>query len=113
MLPADPAARVATAGRRYPVRMQTRGPGYRTQSSDTSIEAERVQFECFRALTPAERLEVILDLCRTGRELSLVGLRMRHPQATPEELELREAALRLGPELARAVHGPRYDALVR
>jgi len=93
--------------------MQTLGPGYRTQSADTSIVAEQVQFECYRALTPAEKLDVILDLCRTGRELSLAGLRLRHPQATPEELELREAALRLGPELARAIHGTRYDEVVR
>lgn len=93
--------------------MQNWGPGYRTQSSDTSVVAERVQFDCYRALSPAEKLEIILDLCSTGRELSRAGMRMRHPEASAEELDLREACLRWGPELARKVYGPRIDELVR
>jgi hypothetical protein len=93
--------------------MQPCGPGYRTQSSDTSIVAEQVQFDCYRALSPAEKLEIIEQIARDARALSLAGLRLRHPQATQEELELREAALRLGPELARAIHGARYDELFR
>lgn len=95
------------------MRMQPFGSGYRTQSSDTSVEAERVQFDCYRALTAADKLEIIEQLARDARALSLAGLRLRHPRATHEELELREAALRLGPELARAIHGARYDELVR
>ena len=91
--------------------MRPWGPDYLTQSSDTSIVAERIQFDCYRALTPAEKVEVILDLCRVGRELSRAGLRMRHPGASSEELELREAGLRLGRELARKVYGRRFDEL--
>jgi hypothetical protein len=93
--------------------MQPWRSGYRTQSSDTSIVAERVQFDCYRALTPAEKLEIIEQIARDARALSFAGLRLRHPQATQEELELREAALRLGPDLVRAIHGARYDELVR
>src|SRR5258708_39878110 len=111
MLPAGPAVRVAGERPRYPVRMQPPRPGYRTQSSDTSIAAERVQFDGYRALSPAEKLEIILDLCSTGREWTLTGLRMRHPGASPEELELREACLRLGPDLARRVYGRLLDEL--
>jgi len=111
MLSATPPVRVAVGRPRYPVHVQTLGPDYRTQSSDTSIEAERIQFNCYRALSPAEKLEVILDLCRVGRELSLAGLRMRHPEASAEELELREASLRLGSDLARKVYGRRIDEL--
>ena len=73
--------------------------------------AERVQFECYRAMSPQEKLEIILDLCAAGRELTLTGLRMRHPGASDAELELREACLRLGPELARKVYGTRLDEL--
>ena len=91
--------------------MQAKGSGYRTQSSDTSIVAERVQFDCYRAMSPQEKLEIILDMCEAGRALSLTGLRMRHPGASDMELELREACLRLGPELARKVYGPRVDEL--
>ena len=75
------------------VRMQAKGSGYRTQSSDTSIVAERVQFDCYRAMSPQEKLEIILDMCEAGRALSLTGLRMRHPGASDMELELREACL--------------------
>jgi hypothetical protein len=91
--------------------MQAKGSGYRTQSSDTSIVAERVQFDCYRAMSPEEKLEIILGMCEAGRELSLTGLRMRHPEASDAELELREACLRLGPELARKVYGRRVDEL--
>jgi len=73
--------------------------------------AERVQFDCYRSMTPQEKLENILDLCRAGREWSLAGLRLRHPAASDEELELREACLRLGPELAHKVYGRRVDGL--
>jgi hypothetical protein len=89
------------------------GSGYRTQSIDTDLVAERVQFDAYRALTACEKLEIVAQLSRDSRELSLTGLRLRHPDATREELELREAGLRLGAELARAVYGPRYDELVR
>jgi hypothetical protein len=91
--------------------MQAWGSGYRTQSSDTSIVAEQVQFDCYRAMSPQEKLEIILEMCAAGRTLSLAGLRMRHPGASDVELELREACLRLGPELARKVYGRRVDEL--
>lgn len=113
MLPADARRRVSGAGPRYPVRMQSWGSEYRTQSSDTSIAAERVQFDAYRGLAPAEKLALILDLCETGRELTLAGVRIRHPHATLEELELRATGLRLGAELARRVYGRRFDDLAR
>jgi len=94
-------------------RVQPLGSGYRTQSSDTSIEAELVLFDTWRSWTPQQKIECMVRLWETAREISLAGLRLRHPDATPGELELREAALRLGPELARAVYKERYDALVR
>jgi hypothetical protein len=89
------------------------GPGYRTQSSDTSIEAEQVLFAIWRSWTPQQKIECMERLWGDARALSLAGLRLRHPEASLEERELREAALRLGPELARAVYKDRYDALVR
>ena len=93
------------------MRMQAQGSGYRTQSPDTSIVAERIQFDCYRAMSPQEKLEIILGMCDAGRELSLSGLRLRHPDASDAELELREACLRLGRELARRVYGTRVDEL--
>ena len=93
--------------------MQPLGSGYRTQSSDTSVEAELVQFAIWRSWTPQQKIECMERLWEDARALSLAGLKLRYPEATLEELELREAALRLGPKLARAVYKERYDALVR
>jgi hypothetical protein len=79
---------------------------------DTDEAADRLQFDIWRSWTPRQKIECMVRLWRDARAFSLAGLRLRHPEATPEELELREAALRLGPELARAVYKERYDALV-
>ncbi len=87
--------------------------GYKPQSTDTDEAADRLQFDIWRSWTPQQKLESMVQLWETARELSLAGLRLRHPDAAVEELELREAALRLGPELARAVYKERCDALVR
>ena len=53
------------------------------------------------------------QLWNEGRALSLAGLRLRYPEATEEELFLREAALRLGDELMTKVYGKRYTDLAR
>lgn len=92
--------------------MASEAQGYVTQSADTSIEAERLQFQIYAGWSATEKLAVVERLCRDAREPSLAGLRLRHPEASAEELELREAALRLGDELARKVHGQRFAELV-
>ncbi|HUR27806.1 MAG TPA: hypothetical protein VM509_06445 [Planctomycetota bacterium] len=84
---------------------------YVAQSSDTDVAADRLQFEIYRSWSATEKLEAMTSLWRTARELSLAGLRLRHPRAPEEEIELREAALRLGDELARKVYGERYTKL--
>jgi len=86
---------------------------YVAQSADTHIDVDRIQFEIYRSWSTAEKLEVFSGLCRNARELSMIGLRMRHPSSSEEELFLREAALRLGEDLARKVYGPRFAELVR
>jgi hypothetical protein len=74
--------------------------------SDTSPDAERVQIELLRRTSPARKLELVGQLNETVRALALAGLRLRHPDASPEELRRRLADLVLGPELAAKVYGP-------
>ena len=78
----------------------------KTQSPDTSPEAERVLFDLLRKASPARKFELIVDANLTSRELALCGLRMRHPQATPQQLQRRLASLWLGDELAAKAYGP-------
>jgi hypothetical protein len=78
----------------------------RTQSPDTSPEAERVWIELLRRTPPWRRLQLADQMSRAVRELSMSGLRLRHPQASEAELRRRFADLHLGSELARRVYGP-------
>ena len=77
----------------------------RTQSPETSPEAERVLIELLRRAPAWRRLELASRMSGTARALSLAGLRARHPQASAEELRRRFADLQLGPELAAKVYG--------
>jgi hypothetical protein len=72
--------------------------GYRTQSSDTSPEAERILIEAYRRMPPWEKVRRVSEMTRACVELALAGIRARHPGATEQEVRLRLAALRLDRE---------------
>ena len=72
----------------------------------TSPEAEAVLLEGLRRLPPWRKLEMVGQLNQTMRQLLLIGLRQRYPEASPQELRRRLADLLLGPELAARVYGP-------
>lgn len=73
-------------------------------SSDTSPAVERAQVESWRRMSPLEKLHVVAELNRTVEELSLAGIRLRHPDASHRECFLRLAVLKLGRELACRVY---------
>jgi hypothetical protein len=79
----------------------------RTQSPDTSPEAERVLIELLRQAPAWRRLQLTDRMSNFARGLSLAGLRARHPQASETELRRRFADIHLGPKLAAQVYGPR------
>jgi hypothetical protein len=85
--------------------------GYRTQSRDTTYHVERRLVDAWRRMSSQEKARQFLDCCQMVDQLSLAGLRMRHPGVDERELFLRLAALRLGPELMREVYGWTPDAL--
>ena len=78
--------------------------------TDTSPETERVLFAMLRDMPPWRKLEMVAQLNQTARELALIGLRQRYPNATPEELHRRLADILLGPELAGRVYGPLIES---
>lgn len=60
-------------------------------------------------MSPPEKVTLAEEMFRSQRELSLVGLRLRYPEADAEELRLREACLRLGPELVARATGQTFE----
>ncbi len=76
----------------------------KTQSADTSPEAEAVQVALLRKASPARRLRMVLSLNRTVRSLALHGVRKRHPGLSAAEIRLLLAERLLGDSLAHQVY---------
>src|SRR4051812_25419621 len=74
--------------------------------ADTSLEALRVQHAIFRRLSPEQRLRQAFQMTQFARELSATGVRHRHPEYSPREVQLNVIRLVLGNELFRRA-GPR------
>jgi hypothetical protein len=72
-------------------------------------KAERVQFELLRKMTPAEKLECVRGLTFAVQQLAFAGLREQYPDASDDELWLRLAARRLGPDLVKKIYGWEAD----
>lgn len=58
-----------------------------------------------RQMPPWRKAQMVADGWGCARELALAGLRMRHPEASPEQLRRHIAELMLGAELAERVYG--------
>lgn len=69
-------------------------------SSDTSLEAERLQVESWRRMSPLEKVRQLTEISRAVQQLSVAGIRLRHPGASDRECALRLAVLKLGHTLA-------------
>ena len=77
---------------------------------DTNIEVERVLIRLARETPPWKKCEQIVSATRTCRQLAMVGLRGRCPEANEEELGRRLAALVLDREDVIRVYG--WDSAV-
>jgi hypothetical protein len=77
----------------------------RTQSPDTSPDADRVLIDLLRQAPVGRRLQLTDRMSNFTRSLSMAGLRLRHPGANETELRRRFADIHLGPELAAKVYG--------
>ncbi|MGH2410086.1 MAG: hypothetical protein ACRDGS_06895 [Chloroflexota bacterium] len=75
----------------------------KTQSIDTTIEAERVRMALFRAASPSRRFALALSLSRTVISLSRAAIRQAHPDASEEEVGLLFVEYHYGEKLARQV----------
>lgn len=75
----------------------------KTQSADTSPEAERVQIALLRQASPEKRLRLALGLSGWTLRLSLAGLHRIHPEASVRDLLWMSVALRYGQSIAEQV----------
>jgi hypothetical protein len=73
-------------------------------AADTGAAIEQRQVDAWRRLSPLERLRLVSDTTRAVTNLSLAGIRRRHPQASERECFLRLAAILLGADTARRVY---------
>lgn len=58
-------------------------------SSDTSPEAQRMQIELLRRLSPSQKLALAFELTEAMRNLVLADLHHRFPEADPLEIRRR------------------------
>ena len=80
--------------------------GMRTQSPDTSPEAERVLIALLRQAPAWRKLRMVEDTNHSVKDLLMTGLRQRFPHDSPAMLRRRMADLWLGPELGALAYGP-------
>ncbi|MBI5481797.1 MAG: hypothetical protein HY906_23275 [Deltaproteobacteria bacterium] len=74
------------------------------RARDTSVEADAVQIDAYRRMTPGARLRVALELTELSRRLVAAGVRRRHPEYTDEQVRLATIRLWLGEELYRQAY---------
>lgn len=75
--------------------------------SDTDEAAQRRQDAVFRAMGPQRRIAAAVEMSEAAFEIARAGIRSRHPEYTPEDVESAELRLRLGDDLFRAAYPSR------
>lgn len=76
---------------------------------DTAADADRRQFEAFRAMTPGQRLRIADEMSSEVRRLAEAGFYRAHPGLREDERDDAVAELLLGPQLASAARQGRPD----
>ncbi len=82
----------------------TSAPHRAVLAADTTADIEQRQVDAWRRLSPLERLRLVSDTTRAVMDLSLAGIRRRHPEAAERECFLRLAAILLGVDTARRLY---------
>jgi hypothetical protein len=74
-----------------------------TVTRDTTAAARRVQVEALRRLDGPTRVRMALEMSEEARQVSLAGIRHRHPDWTDAAVHRELLRLMLGRQLATAV----------
>lgn len=76
-----------------------------SRPQDTSKEAQNVQFELLRRMSPGQRIALVKRVRKGTSDMALARLRAQYPNDSARRHQLRLAALRYGDELVRRVFG--------
>ncbi len=55
-------------------------------TEDTTPQAWQAQYEIYRKMPAARKLELVFETYHTGRRLAMTGIKMRNPHANEEEI---------------------------
>ena len=72
-------------------------------TTDTSIEAERIQLEQIRRMTPSERVNKAFALSSEVARMCKAAIRRRHPEFDDNEVSLKFIELNYGKQLSDEV----------
>lgn len=75
-----------TSDRTFQKPLGIKSPHYKTQSLDTSLDAEDYQFKLWRSCPLWKKAEVIANWTKGTWELALVGISHQYPDATPGKI---------------------------
>jgi len=73
--------------------------------TDTPKEILEIQYDLYRKMSPAKKIELVFDAYRTGQLLSMAGIRSQYPKASDDEVWHIWAKRHLGEELYNKVYG--------
>ena len=69
-------------------------------ASDTSMAVTRLRADLFRRMSAGEKSALVEQMCEESRELARSGIRVRHPEYAPSEIEHALHRLLVGDTLA-------------
>jgi hypothetical protein len=78
---------------------------HKTKSTDTPKEVLEIQYDLYRKMSPAKKIELVFDTIRTGQLLSMAGIRMQYPSADEDHIWHIWAKRHLGEKLYNKVYG--------
>jgi hypothetical protein len=71
---------------------------------DTHPKIEQMQIEIIRRMPLWKKIALLDDLNETVKAFNVIGIKQRHPDATPEKVHRLLSDLMLGAELAKKVY---------
>ncbi|MBI5512530.1 MAG: hypothetical protein HY909_02110 [Deltaproteobacteria bacterium] len=75
------------------------------KANDTTSQADARYHTLLRRLSPAQRLEAAMRLSQAVREMTIAGIRQRHPGISDDELRVRLTARLYGVTQALRLFG--------
>jgi hypothetical protein len=77
---------------------------------DTTPEAHRAQIEVWRAMSPARKVRLVIEMSERAREIAIAGVMAREPGISRETARRRVLRGILGDALFEAAYGRRGDS---